>query len=89
MAASIVATVPESFEVRTSKAQARVILKIEVLVPGEDPDDRRALQNYQLDPYDAISLGRLLQDQSMSLLLSLAGWDVPPGIFPKTDERPH
>ena len=73
--------IPDSVDVETSTEHGFVILKVEVLLEGERSGDRSAFQHYQLNPYDAISLGRRLQDQSVGLLLSLAGYAVPPDKF--------
>ena len=90
MGEQIAITIPESIDVDTSAQLGMVILKIEILLEGEgEPADRRSFLHFRVDPFEAIALGRLLQDRSMKLLLSLSGWDVSAGTFPKTDERPH
>ena len=78
MSKKIVAVVPENVRVSTSTSAAQVILSIEILLEGESPGDPSGENKYILGPHQAISLGRQLQDRSIQLLLSLAGYEVPP-----------
>ena len=78
MSKKISAVVPNSCRVSTSTDAAQVILSFEVLLQGETLGDPGAEMKFLLAPYEAISLGRQLQDHSIQLLLSLAGYAAPP-----------
>ena len=78
MTDQIMAVIPDDVDVSKSTQQGCVILKIEVRLEGEEAGDRRAFQNYQLDPFEALEVGRRLQDQALQVLLALAGYERPP-----------
>ena len=73
MSEGISVVVPDDWRVSTSTKAGQVILKIEVRVEGEAPGDPRAEQRYLLGPYEAIALGRQLQDRSMKTTLDPCG----------------
>ena len=86
MSRKVATVVPENCRVSKSTGAAHVILTIEVRVEGEGRGAPGGEQRYLLAPFEAIALGRQLQDQSIQLLLSLAGYEAPTGRFPETDE---
>lgn len=74
MSAKVVVTVPDDCRVSTSTIAGQVILEIEARVEGQKPGDPEAQMRFGLDPFEAITLGRMLQDRSIELLLKLAGY---------------
>ena len=88
MSQKIVLTIPEAVRVLTSKKTGQVILSIEVLLQGESPGDPGAQQRYALGPFEALALGRQLQDRSVQLLLSLAGYEDQTDTVPGIDDEP-
>ena len=89
MSVRVVVTRPEEWGVSKSLEAAQTILRFEVLVEGEKAGEPSAQLRFGLDPHDAIALGRELQDQSIQLLLSLAGYEEPTDKSPGHNERQH
>ena len=81
--------IPDACRVTKSTDAAQVILTFEIPLVGESPGDPASKQAFAIPPYDAIVLGRQLQDRSVQLLLKLAGYEVPPDISPENEEPPR
>jgi len=87
MTKKVAITVPEHCRVWSSTISGQVIINFEVLVEGEKPGDQAAQMHFALHPFEALSIGRLIQDESIQLLLSLAGYEELTGKSTASNER--
>ena len=77
--------IPQAWGVSRSSEWGQVFVEFEV---SSIADESATRFRFGLSPLDALALARELQDDSLRLLLSLAGYEIMPGRDPKPDDDP-